>query len=123
MSRTATIRIERDARAALARGARRFERAWRTRRDQGSHFSFESPAALFRSLTPARWAAIECLQAIGPSTLRGLARALGRDVKSVHRDIHALLDLGLVAKDAGGRVLVPFSRIRTEFELLPRQAA
>ena len=123
MSRTATIRIESDTRTALARGRRSFSRAWRTGKDQGSDFTFESPAALFRSLTPARWAAIERLQALGPSTLRGLARALDRDVKSVHRDIHALMDIGLVEKDDSGNVRVPFSRIRTEFELLPRQAA
>ena len=123
MSRTATIRIERNTRSALARGARRFARAWRTGRNQGSDFTFESPAALFRSLTPARWAAIERLQALGPSTLRGLARALGRDVKSVHRDVHALIDIGLVAKDDGGRLLVPFAKIRTEFELQPKHAA
>lgn len=123
MSKTATIRIERDARSALARGARRFARAWRTGRDQGSDFTFESPAALFRSLTPARWAVIEQLQALGPSTLRGLSRALGRDVKSVHRDIHALIEIGLVEKDSEGRLLVPFARIRTEFELQPKHAA
>jgi hypothetical protein len=52
MSRTATIRIENDARSALARGARSFELAWRTGKDQGSEFTFESPAALLRSLTP-----------------------------------------------------------------------
>ena len=123
MSRTATIRIESDTSSALARGAGGFARAWRTGKDQGSDFTFESPAALFRSLTPARWAAIERLQALCPSTLRGLARALDRDVKSVHRDIHALMVVGLVEKDHNGNVLVPFSRIRTEFELLPRQAA
>ena len=123
MSRTATIRIERDTRSALSRGARQFERAWRAGKDQGSDFTFEAPAALFRSLTPARWAAIERLQALGPSTLRGLARALDRDVKSVHRDIHALIEIGLVTKDSKGNVLVPFARIRTEFDLLPRQAA
>ena len=123
MSRTATIRIESDTRSALSRGARGMARAWRTGKDQGSDFTFESPAALFRSLTPARWAAIERLQALGPSTLRGLARALNRDVKSVHRDIHALMVIGLVQKDDNGNVVVPFSRIRTEFELLPRKAA
>ena len=123
MSRTATIRIESDTRSALSRGVRGFARAWRTGKDQGSDFTFESPSALFRSLTPARWAAIERLQALGPSTLRGLARALDRDVKSVHRDIHTLIDIGLVEKDQNGSVLVPFSRIRTEFELLPRRAA
>jgi len=123
MNRTATIRIEGDTSSTFTRGAHRFERAWRTGKDRGSEFTFESPAALFRSLTPARWAAIERLQALGPSTLRGLARALERDVKSVHRDIHALIEIGLVAKDSKGSVLVPFSRIRTEFDLRPRQAA
>ena len=123
MSRTATIRIERDSHAALARGTRQFLRAWRSGKDQGSEFTFESPAALFRSLTPARWEAIERLQALGPSTLRGLARALERDVKSVHRDIHALIDIGLVEKDSKGSVLVPFARIRTEFDLQPKRAA
>jgi predicted transcriptional regulator len=123
VNRTATIRIESDTRSALARGARGFARAWRTGKDVGSDFTFESPAALFRSISPARWAAIERLQALGPSTLRGLSRALGRDVKSVHRDIHLLMVIGLVEKDENGSVFVPFSRIRTEFELLPRQAA
>jgi predicted transcriptional regulator len=123
MSRTATIRIERDTRTALARGAKRFVRAWRSGKDQGSDFTFESPAALFRSLTPARWAAIERLQALGPSTLRGLARALDRDVKSVHRDVHALIDFGLIEKDGKGRLLVPFARIRTEFDIQPKRAA
>ena len=123
MNRTATIRIESDTGSALARGARRFERAWRTGKDQGSDFTFESPAALFRALTPARWEAIERLQTLGPSTLRGLARALDRDVKSVHRDVHALIGIGLVTKDSKGSVLVPFSRIRTEFDLLPKKAA
>lgn len=123
MNRIATIRIESDTGSALKRGARGFSRAWRTGKVQGSDFTFESPAALFRSLTPARWAAIERLQALGPSTLRGLARALDRDIKSVHRDIHALIEIGIVTKDSKGCVLVPFSRIRTEFDLQPKQAA
>jgi predicted transcriptional regulator len=123
MSRTATIRIERSARAALERGARRFERAWKTGRDQGSHLSFESPEALFRVLTPGRWAVVERLQALGPSTLRGLARALERDVKAVHRDVHALVAIGLVVKDEESRLAVPFSRIHAEFDLQAEQPA
>ncbi|OGA07341.1 MAG: transcriptional regulator [Betaproteobacteria bacterium RIFCSPHIGHO2_12_FULL_69_13] len=123
MRRIATIRIERDTSAALERGARRFVRAWKSAKDLGSDFSFESPEALFRSLTPARWAVVERLQAIGASTLRGLARELGRDVKSVHRDVHALIAIGLVEKDGKGRLLVPFSRIRAEFDLQAKRAA
>lgn len=123
MKRLATIRIERDARAALERGARKFVRAWKTGRNQGSDFSFESPEALFRVLTPARWSVIERLQAVGPTSLRGLARALERDVKAVHRDVSALADIGLIAKDSSGRVLVPFARVHTEFDLPARRAA
>jgi predicted transcriptional regulator len=123
MSRTATIRIQRDTRAALARGARQFAKAWKTGRDLGSDFTFESPEALFRSLSPARWAVIERLQALEASTLRGLARALERDVKAVHRDVHALIAIGLVAKDGKGRLTVPFSRIHAEFDLSARRAA
>jgi hypothetical protein len=51
MNRTATIRIESGTGSALASGARGFARAWRTGKDQGSDFTFESPAALYRSLT------------------------------------------------------------------------
>jgi predicted transcriptional regulator len=123
MKRVATIRVERDTAAALERGARRFVRAWKSRKDLGSDFSFESPEALFRSLTPARWAVVERLQAIGASTLRGLARELRRDVKSVHRDVHALIEIGLIEKDSRERLVVPFSRIRAEFDLQGRRAA
>ncbi len=79
--------------------------------------SFESPSALFRVITPARWTLIERLQALGPSSLRGLARALERDGKSVHRDVAALLAQGLVEKDETGKVLVPFARIRAGFDI------
>ncbi len=115
--RTMTILIERDSKAALKRAADGFKRAWKSGRSQGETLSFESPSALFRVITPARWALIERLQALGPTSLRGLARALERDVKSVHRDIAALLAEGLVEKDENGKVLVPFARIRAEFDM------
>ena len=115
--RTLRIRIERDSRAALRRGGDAFRRAWRTGRYQSEVRSFESPAALFRVLTPARWGVIERLQALGPSGLRALARALERDVKSVHRDVRVLIEERLVEKDAEGRLVVPFDRIRAEFDM------
>ena len=41
-------------------------------------------------------------------TIRGLAREVGRDVKAVHGDVHALLDAGLVDRTAEGRVVFPY---------------
>jgi predicted transcriptional regulator len=115
--RTMTILIERDSKTALKRAGEGFKRAWKSGRYQGETLSFESPSALFRVITPVRWTLIERLQALGPSSLRGLARALERDVKSVHRDVAALLAEGLVEKDEAGKVLVPFARIRAEFDM------
>lgn len=120
--RTLTIRIERDSAAALRRAGERFKRAWKTARYQGEVYSFESPAALFRVLTPARWGVLERLQALGPSPLRALARSLERDVKSVHRDVRILIEQRLVEKDGDGNLVVPFDRIHAEFDL-QRKAA
>ena len=60
---------------------------------------------------------IEVLQTSGPLGVRALARELGRDVKRVHEDAHKLLEIGLVEKDAAGKLSVPFSEIRADFIL------
>jgi predicted transcriptional regulator len=121
--RTLTIKVERDERAARGELRKRFLRAVRTRRYQGEVRSFESPQALFRVLTPARWTLIERLQEAGASSPRELARRLGREVKAVHRDTAVLLEEGLVERDAAGRLRVPFDRILAEFQLAGAQAA
>lgn len=59
--RTATIHI-RKASDGLAAARKGFLAAWEAGEYQGEHFDFESPAALFRALTPKRWELIECLQ-------------------------------------------------------------
>jgi predicted transcriptional regulator len=115
--RTMTILIESNETAARARMKSGFLRAARTRRYQGEVRSFESPAAMFRVFTPVRWSLIEHLQSLGPVSLRGLARSIERDVKSVHRDVQVLLREELVARDSEGRFYVPFDRIHAEFDM------
>jgi predicted transcriptional regulator len=49
--------------------------------------------------------------------VRGLARALDWDVKRVHEDVGALLEVGLIEKTAGGKIRVPYSVIEADFAL------
>ena len=111
------IRIRRDADVATKEMGERFVQAWKTGKSSGSTLQFESPTALFRLLTPKRWELIERLQLLGPSTLRGLARALERDVKRVHDDVSALKQCGLIARNEAGKIQVPYDVIHADFDL------
>lgn len=115
--RILTIRIQPDALAALEQAGQEFTRAWESGEYAGEFMSFESPATLFRLLTPARWGVLDMLQKTGRCGVRELARRLGRDASAVHRDISALIERGLVEKDEDGKLFVPFSRIHAEFDL------
>lgn len=113
----ATIRIRRDAEAALNDMGERFVKTWKTGKSGGDTLEFESPAALFRLLSPKRWELIERLQRLGPTSMRGLARELERDVKRVHEDVHKLMECGLIARTDEGTIHVPYDVIHTEFDL------
>jgi predicted transcriptional regulator len=113
----ATIRIRRNAGKALNEMATRFTKTWKAGKTDGDLLQFESPKALFRVLSPKRWELVECLQALGPVSIRGLARELHRDVKRVHDDVRLLIDYGLVARTAERQVYVPYDVIRADFDL------
>jgi predicted transcriptional regulator len=72
---------------------------------------------MFRVLSPKRWELIERLQAMGPSSIRGLARELERDVKRVHEDVVELMECGIVFRTQNGKVQVPFTVIHADFDL------
>ena len=112
----ATIRIRKDTDAALKEMGGRFVKAWKSGRSGGDTFQFESPAAMFRVLTPKRWELIERLQKLGPRSIRGLARELERDVKRIHEDVHRLMEIGLVAR-IDGKIYVPYDVIHADFDL------
>ena len=113
----AVLRIRRDVDNALTDMGKRFTLAWKSGRSSAHVFTFETPAALFRVLTPKRWELLERLQRLGPSSLRGLARSLERDVKRVHEDVAALIEIGLVEKTERVQIHVPFTVIEADFEL------
>ena len=83
----------------------------------GEFISFDTPALLFKVLTQKRWELLSALTGAGPLSLREAARRVGRDVKAVHGDVHALLKAGLLQKDKAGRIVFPFDAVRVQFVL------
>lgn len=115
--RQAIIRSNRNPGAAMEEMGKRFIKAWKSGKSNGDILQFESPTALFRMLTPKRWALIERLQKLGPSSVRGLARELERDVKRVHEDVTALIECGFVARTDDRKLHVPYDVIHADFDL------
>lgn len=84
---------------------------------QGEFISFETPALLFKVLTQKRWELLSALTGAGPMTLREAARRVERDVKAVHGDVHALLNVGILRKTEDGRIVFPFDAVHVNFML------
>jgi predicted transcriptional regulator len=86
-------------------------------RKQRTRISFATPELLWEVLTAKRWELLKAMTGQGPLTIREVARRVGRDVKGVHGDVHALLDAGLLDKNEQKRVVFPFDAVRVEFTL------
>ena len=84
---------------------------------QGAYITFESPELLFQTLTQMRWNIIKAITATGPLSIREIARRVGRDVKAVHRDVHALLDAGVIERNAEGAIVFPYEAVHVDFML------
>mgnify|MGYP007066295860 CR=1 FL=1 len=53
----------------------------------------------------------------GLVSIRETARRLGRDVKAVHGDVHALLNAGILQKTPESRIEFPFDAVQVDFML------
>ncbi|HLE57829.1 MAG: transcriptional regulator [Acidobacteria bacterium RIFCSPLOWO2_02_FULL_65_29] len=84
---------------------------------QRARISFATPELLWKVLTAKRWELLKAMAGQGPVTIREVARRIGRDVKAVHGDVHALIDAGLLDKTERNQVVFPFDVIRVEFTL------
>ncbi len=84
---------------------------------QGAHISFSSVELLWRTLTRKRWELIKAMTGQGAMTIREAARKAGRDVKAVHRDVHVLLDAGVLERTADGRIAFPYDAVHVDFML------
>jgi predicted transcriptional regulator len=85
--------------------------------EQGAFISFASPELLWKVITPKRWEILRALTGTGPVSIREVARRVARDVKSVHGDIQALLNAGVIDRAEDGRILFPYDEIHVDFVL------
>lgn len=95
----------------------RFMRALETGTPQGAYRGFASTADLWRTLSPKRWDVLKAMTGAGGLSLREVARRVGRDVKGVHTDVHALLNAGLLDKTDDGKIVFPFDAVHVDFML------
>lgn len=117
MSRTLKVRV-----ASAGEALDAFEEAWHRAAGRGRAapeqvLAFPDLPRLLAALTPARWALLARLRESGPLSVNALARLLGRDYKNVHTDVRALEALGLLARNAEGRIEVPWDSVEAVLRL------
>jgi len=84
---------------------------------QGAFISFETVDLLWKVITPKRWEILRLMAGAGPLAIREIARRVGRDVKSVHGDVQALLKAGVMDRVEDGRVMFPYDEVHVDFVL------
>ena len=83
----------------------------------GEQLSFPTPELLWKVLGAKRWELLKAMAGKGPMTLRAAARAVGRNVKAVHGDVHALLDAGVIERAEDGKIVFRRDAIHVDFML------
>lgn len=81
---------------------------------QGEFISFASLELLWTVLTPRRWELIQAMAGKGPMSLRAASRLVGRDVKTTHGDVHALLNAGILERVDDG-LEFPYDAVHVDF--------
>lgn len=84
---------------------------------QGAHISFSSVELLWQTMTRKRWELLKTMTGQGAMSIRETARRVGRDVKTVHGDVHALLDAGILDRTHEGKIVFPFDAVHVDFTL------
>ncbi len=84
---------------------------------QGDRITFASAEMLWKVLTRKRWEILQAMTAAGAMSIREAARRVGRDVKAVHADVHALIGAGIVDRTADGKIVFPYDAVHVDFVL------
>jgi predicted transcriptional regulator len=79
--------------------------------------NFAQAGDLVAEITRERLHLLAGLRAAGPLTVYVLAKRLKRNYSNVQADVKRLVALGLIERDEGKRVFVPWSEIRIRLPL------
>lgn len=95
-----------------------FTQAWKSGdAAKTARISFATPELLWKVLTAKRWELLKVLCGAGPVSIREAARRADRDVKAVHADVTALLNAGVLERNADGLIVFPYDAVKVEFLL------
>jgi predicted transcriptional regulator len=83
---------------------------------QGNRISFLSVEQMWKTLSPKRADILRVMTGQGEISIREVARRVGRDVKAVHGDVHALLSAGVIERSGRG-VVFPYDGVHVDFML------
>ncbi|HLO24896.1 MAG TPA: helix-turn-helix domain-containing protein [Geobacteraceae bacterium] len=103
--------------------AQEFVKAWRRAEaaqpaeEPLERLYFQDLGTLLQVLTPRRLELLKALHGAGPESVRALAKRLKRDYKNVHRDVHALEQVGLLVRTADKRLTAPWEKVVAEIRL------
>jgi predicted transcriptional regulator len=84
---------------------------------QGAYITFASADLLFETLTQRRWNILRLMTGAGPLSLRELARRAGYSTQTVQRDAAALLNVGVLERNADGTIDFPYDAVHVDFIL------
>jgi predicted transcriptional regulator len=82
-----------------------------------TELNFSDAANLLSTLSAKRMELLMFLHQAGSSTIRQLAKNLGRDYSVVHGDVKLLLDLGLLSTNKEKKIFVPWDELAIELPL------
>jgi predicted transcriptional regulator len=95
-------------------------RVWKSGKgEKAARISFASPELLWKVLSVRRWEILKAMCAVGPLSIREVARRVERDVKAVHGDVVGLIEAGLLQRTDSGGVEFPFDAIKVKFLIEP----
>ncbi len=83
---------------------------------QGAHISFASVELLWQTFTRKRWELLRMMTGQDAMSIREAARRVGRDVKAIHGDVHALIQAGVIDRTDDG-IVFTYDAVHVDFML------